>query len=368
MLDALGVGCERVHAQTIQVLSQPNSLDKLARISPIDRMVRDLTPPATPRAAFVRVEPDIRSFIGQFPRSAAELNIYEPHLSSGELHPIISRRQEIDRITQILCRHTKNSLILIGETGVGKTAIVKGLAQRIVYGEVPQIIASKRLLALDLGILPGVLAKWDDEAEQQLQEILEKVCTSNGCILVLEDVSKLFGANTGKMRDAAQFFRQALSSGGLQCLGTCTPEAYEFMIKQDVAIQGWFEKVQVGDMTVEETIEVLRDVRKEFQRHYRLVISDEALKAAAEQASEYRPGYSLPGNAIALLDEAASQVSIQSMRLPPDLKKVRKGLELVQCEKKAAIQQGEYERAAELRNCEIQLQELITKLRIRWSS
>ncbi len=333
VLESLGTNLENVRTQTLQVLSQPERDVRRSKTPIINQMGVDLTDDAF----------------------------------MGKLNPIIGRHQEIERVTRILCRRNKNNPVLIGGPGVGKTAIVKGLAQRLVGNEVPTIIAGKRLLTLDLGVLPGIITKWRDEAGQQLQKIIEEVRTGNGCILVLDDLPRLFGANaTERMLDAAQLFKLALSRGELQCLGTSTPEAYESMIKQDVALQAWFEKVQVGVMTIEETVAVLQDVREEYEWHYRLVINDEALKTAAELANQYISDLSLPGKAIALLDEAASQVSVQNSLVPPFLKEAVKGLESVLREKKIAIQQQEYELVAELRDREVKLRNRIIKLESGW--
>jgi ATP-dependent Clp protease ATP-binding subunit ClpC len=337
VLESLGVNLEKVRTQTIQVLSQssgsPHGHDaKHSKTPTIDQMGIDLT-------AYAR---------------------------AGKLDPVIGRQQEIERVIQILSRRTKNNPALIGEPGVGKTAIAEGLAQRIVAGEVPETLAGKRLLTLDVGSLVAG-TKYRGEFEERLKKIIEEIRTSGDCIVFIDEVHTLVGAGAAEGAvDAANILKPALARGELQCIGATTLDEYRKYIERDAALQRRFQEVIVRESTVEETIEILKGIRERYEQHHRLIISDEAIKAAAEMASRYITDRFLPDKAIDLIDEAASRVRMQNSLAPLNLKEAMKGLEAVLKEKEAAIQQQEYELAAELRDREVKLRERIAKLESGW--
>jgi ATP-dependent Clp protease ATP-binding subunit ClpC len=336
VLESLGVNLEKVRTQTIQVLSQasgPHHTDpKHSKTPTIDQMGMDLT--AAARA--------------------------------GKLDPIIGREKEIERVIQILSRRLKNNPALIGEPGVGKTAIAEGLAQKIVAGEVPETLAGKRLLTLDVGSLVAG-TKYRGEFEERLKKIIEEIRNSGDCIIFIDELHTLVGAGAAEGAvDAANILKPALSRGELQCIGATTLDEYRKYIERDQALQRRFQEVIVRESTVEETIDILKGIREKYEQHHRLTISDAAIKAAAEMASRYITDRFLPDKAIDLIDEAASRVRMQRSLAPLNLKEAMKGLEAVLNEKEAAIQQQEYELAAELRDREVKLRDRIAKLESGW--
>src|SRR5947207_2524523 len=336
VLESLGVNLEKVRTQTIQVLSQsgaPHERDaKHSKTPTIDQMGIDLT--AAARA--------------------------------GTLDPVIGRHQEIERVIQILSRRNKNNPALIGEPGVGKTAIVEGLAQRLIAEEVPETLANKRLLTLDVGSLVAG-TKYRGEFEERLKKIIEEIRNSRDCIIFIDEVHTLVGAGAAEGAvDAANILKPALSRGELQCIGATTLDEYRKYIERDAALQRRFQEVIVREPSVEETIEILKGIRERYEQHHRLIIADEALKAATDMASRYITDRFMPDKAIDLIDEAASRVRMQNSLAPLNLKEAKKGLESVLREKEAAIQQQEYELAAELRDREVKLRDRIAKLESGW--
>jgi ATP-dependent Clp protease ATP-binding subunit ClpC len=336
VLESLGVNLEKVRTQTIQVLSQsgaPHERDaKHSKTPTIDQMGIDLT--AAARA--------------------------------GTLDPVIGRHQEIERVIQILSRRNKNNPALIGEPGVGKTAIVEGLAQRLVAGEVPETLMGKRLLTLDVGSLVAG-TKYRGEFEERLKKIIEEIRSSKDCIIFIDEVHTLVGAGAAEGAvDAANILKPALSRGELQCIGATTLDEYRKYIERDAALQRRFQEVIVREPTVEETLEILKGIRERYEAHHRLTINDEALKAATEMASRYITDRFMPDKAIDLIDEAASRVRMQNSLAPLNLKEATKALDAILREKEAAIQQQEYELAAELRDREVKLRDRIAKLESGW--
>lgn len=336
VLESLGVNLEKVRTQTIQVLSQsgaPHERDaKHSKTPTIDQMGIDLT--AAARA--------------------------------GTLDPVIGRHQEIERVIQILSRRNKNNPALIGEPGVGKTAIVEGLAQRLVAGEVPETLMGKRLLTLDVGSLVAG-TKYRGEFEERLKKIIEEIRSSKDCIIFIDEVHTLVGAGAAEGAvDAANILKPALSRGELQCIGATTLDEYRKYIERDAALQRRFQEVIVREPTVEETLEILKGIRERYETHHRLTITDEALKAATDMASRYITDRFMPDKAIDLIDEAASRVRMQNSLAPLNLKEATKALDAILREKEAAIQQQEYELAAELRDREVKLRDRIAKLESGW--
>jgi len=284
----------------------------------------------------------------------------------GKLDPVIGRDEEIRRTIQVLSRRTKNNPVLIGEPGVGKTAIAEGLAHRIVAGDVPDILLNKRVLTLDIGSLVAG-TKYRGEFEERLKKIIEEIRSSQDCIIFIDEVHTLVGAGAAEGAvDAANILKPALSRGELQCIGATTLDEYRKYIEKDAALQRRFQEVIVRESTVEETLQILKGIRDRYEEHHRLIISDEALRAAAEMGSRYITDRFLPDKAIDLIDEAASRVRMQRSLAPLNLKEATRGLDAVLREKDAAIQNQEYQHAAELRDREVKLRERIAKLEAGW--
>src|ERR671937_2186011 len=302
VLESLGVNLEKVRTQTIQVLSQsnsPHSESKHSSKTPtIDQLGLDMTSLAR----------------------------------QGKVDPVVGRTTEIERVIKILSRRLKNNPALIGEPGVGKTAIVEGLAQRIVANEVPETLRGKRLLTLDIGSLVAG-TKYRGEFEERLKKIIEEVKNSGNCVLFIDELHTLVGAGAAEGAvDAANILKPALSRGEIQCIGATTLDEYRKYIERDAALERRFQPVLVEEPSIEDTIEILRGIKERYEQHHRLEISDEALKAAAELGSRYVPDRFMPDKAIDLVDEAASRVRMQRASAPPSLKEVMRSLESVQNE------------------------------------
>jgi ATP-dependent Clp protease ATP-binding subunit ClpC len=340
VLESLGVNLERVRAETTRILSQslPQSAHTGARTATrtptVDQLGMDLT--AASRA--------------------------------GKLDPVIGRHREIERVIQILSRRTKNNPVLIGEPGVGKTAIVEGLAHRVVAGDVPETLQGRRLLTLDIGALVAG-TKYRGEFEERLKKVIEEIKTSGNCILFIDEMHMLVGAGAAEGAvDAANILKPSLARGELQCVGATTLDDYRKHIERDAALERRLQPVLVEEPTVEETIEILRGIKERYEEHHKLIISDEALKTAAELAARYVADRFLPDKAIDLVDEAASRVRIRKSATPPSLKEAQGGLESLRREKEAAISSQQYEYAAELRDREVKLQEKIESMEEGWET
>ncbi len=337
VLESLGVSLDKVRNQIIHVLnqSQPYSQQEskqTSRTPVIDQMGMDLT--AAARA--------------------------------GKLDPVIGRAREIERVIQILSRRTKNNPALIGEPGVGKTAIVEGLAQRIASGDVPETLLGKRLLTLDIGSLVAG-TKYRGEFEERLKKIIEEVKGSGNCVLFIDELHTLVGAGAAEGAvDAANILKPSLSRGELQTIGATTLDEYRKYIERDAALERRFQPIIVEEPTVEETVEILRGIKERYEQHHKLIISDESLLAAAELASRFITDRFLPDKAIDLVDEASSRVRLQRAASPPTLKEAIQSLESIQTEKESAINAQQYELAAELRDREAKLRAKIDNLESGW--
>lgn len=336
VLESLGVNLERVRAETTRILSQsaPQAASagagarQATRTPTVDQLGIDLT--------------------------AAARN--------GQLDPVIGRSNELERVVQILSRRTKNNPVLIGEPGVGKTAIAELLAQRIVSGDVPETLQGKRLLTLDIGSLVAG-TKYRGEFEERLKKVIEEIKGSGNCILFIDELHMLVGAGAAEGAvDAANILKPSLARGELQCIGATTLDEYRKHIERDAALERRFQPVMVEQPTVEETIEILKGIRPRYEDHHKLKISDAALTAAAELSARYVSDRFLPDKAIDLIDEAASRVRIRRAATPPSLKEAMKGLESLRREKDQAIASQQYEYAAELRDRELKLQEKIKEM------
>ena len=284
---------------------------------------------------------------------------------AGKLDPVIGREKEIERVIQILSRRTKNNPALIGKPGVGKTAIVEGLAQRIVAYETPEPLLDKRLIQLDVGsLVAGTIYR--GQFEERLKRVIEEIKSSN-CILFIDEVHMLVGAGAaGSSVDAANILKPALARGELQCIGATTVDEYRKYIESDSALERRFQPVYVEEPTVEETIEILRGLKERYEAHHKLRISDEAIRIAAHLAARYIPDRYLPDKAIDLVDETASRVRMYKAPQAKGLKETYLGLKAVQRQKDEAIEYGRYDDAAELRYLEVELQERLDQLRLGW--
>ena len=279
--------------------------------------------------------------------------------AEGKLDPVVGRQNEIDRVIQILGRRTKNNPVLIGEPGVGKTALAEGLAQRINQGEVPDILEDKRVLTLDIGLLVAG-TKYRGEFEERLKKIMDEIRGASNVILVIDEVHTLIGAGAAEGAiDAANILKPALARGELQCIGATTLDEYRKHIERDAALERRFQPVNVGEPSVEDTIEILRGLRERYEAHHRLKIADEALVAAATLGDRYISDRFLPDKAIDLIDEAGSRVRLLNSKLPPAAKELDKQLREVQKEKENAVREQDYTKAGELRDKEVELREQI---------
>lgn len=328
VLESLGVNLEKVRAQVMQVVSQSASQQAQSKQQTktpyMDALGFDLTEAAR----------------------------------TDKLGPLIGRSTEIDRVMQILSRRTKNNPALIGEPGVGKTAIVEGLAQRIVSGDVPEQLQGKRLVALDIGALVAG-TKYRGEFEERLKKIVNEVKETKA-ILFIDELHTLVGAGAAEGAvDAANILKPALSRGELQTIGATTLDEYRKYIERDAALERRFQPVQVAEPSVDETIQILEGVRELYEEHHKLRISDEALHAAANLAARYVTDRFMPDKAIDLIDEASSRVRMQRSISPPSLREAMAGLTSLQRELESAVNGREFELAAELRDRERKLRDRI---------
>jgi len=283
----------------------------------------------------------------------------------GRLDPVIGRQAEIERVIQILSRRTKNNPALIGEPGVGKTAIVEGLAQRIAAGEAPEPLLDKRILQLDVGsLVAGTIYR--GQFEERMKRIIEELKSSDS-ILFIDEVHMLVGAGAaGTSVDAANILKPALARGELQCIGATTLDDYRKYIESDVALERRFQPVLVREPTIEETIEILQGIKGRYEEFHKLRITDEAVRAAAHLAARYITDRYLPDKAIDLIDEAAARVRMYKSPLAESLRELFVNLKAVQRQKEEAIKAGRYEEAAELRCQEVELEDRLRQLRLAW--
>ncbi|BAU40892.1 ATP-dependent Clp protease ATP-binding subunit [Leptolyngbya sp. O-77] len=326
VLENLGVDLSKVRTQVIRMLGET------AEVTPGGSQGRTKTP-------------TLDEFGSNLTQMAGE----------GKLDPVVGRQKEIERVIQILGRRTKNNPVLIGEPGVGKTAIAEGLAQRISSGDVPDILEEKRVVTLDIGLLVAG-TKYRGEFEERLKKIMDEIRQAGNVILVIDEVHTLIGAGAAEGAiDAANILKPALARGELQCIGATTLDEYRKHIERDAALERRFQPVMVGEPSVQDTIEILRGLRDRYEQHHKLKISDAALEAAAKLSDRYISDRFLPDKAIDLIDEAGSRVRLFHSQMPPAAKELDKELRQVQKEKDDAVRNQDFERAGELRDREMEL-------------
>lgn len=338
VLEGFGINVEQVRSETGRVLGQTGSRTKLGRTGTrtpaLDQVSIDLT-------------------------SAAR---------SGKLDPVIGREREIERVTQILSRRTKNNPALIGEPGVGKTAIVEGLAHRIVAGDVPETLEGRRLITLDIGSLVAG-TKYRGEFEERLKKVIDEIKNTSNCILFIDEFHTIVGAGAAEGAvDAANILKPSLARGELQCIGATTLDDYRKYVERDAALERRFQPILVEEPSVDQTLDILRGIKERYEEHHRLTIVEEALRAAANLASRYIPDRFLPDKAIDLVDEAASRVRIRHRTIPVAIREAKLSEDNIQKDKDAALAKQQYEYAAELRQRELEISNKIKEMEEEWKT
>lgn len=340
VLENLGINLELVRKTVIQMLggvtqshgNSINSSGKSSRIPMLSEFGRDLTLAA----------------------------------KDGKLDPVVGREKEIERVIQVLSRRTKNNPCLVGEPGVGKTAIAEGLAQRIIDNNVPETLIDKEVFTLDMASMVAG-SKFRGEFEERLKKVMEEIRNAGNIILFIDELHTLIGAGAAEGAiDAANILKPALARGELQCIGATTLDEYRKHIERDPALERRFQPINVGEPTVEEAKEILKGLRDRYEAHHRVKITDEAIEAAVYLSDRYITDRFMPDKAIDLIDEAASRVRLQSYTTPPDLRDKETKLETIKKEKEAAVLAQEFEKAANLRDKELKLKEKLEKLKEDW--
>jgi ATP-dependent Clp protease ATP-binding subunit ClpC len=339
VLDSFGITIEQARTEVTNVLSQgagkTKQAPKAATKTPIlDQLSVDLTAAA----------------------------------ASGKLDPVIGREKEIERVIQILSRRTKNNPALIGEPGVGKTAIVEGLAHKVAAGDVPETLEDKRIVTLDIAsVVAGT--KYRGEFEERLKKIVNELKTAKNCVLFIDEFHTIVGAGAAEGAvDAASILKPSLARGELQCIGATTLDDYRKHIERDPALERRFQPILVEEPSVEETLAILHGIRERYEEHHKLKISDEALSAAAQLSARYIADRFMPDKAIDVIDEASSRVRIRHRVKPDTLKLAKQNEDNVRKDKEAALASQQYDYAAELRQKEIQLEEKIKQLKEEWQN
>src|ERR687886_1072372 len=288
--------------------------------------------------------------------------------AEGKLDPVVGRQTEIERVMQILSRRTKNNPVLIGEPGVGKTAVVEGLAARIASGQVPELLKGKQIYSLDLAALVAG-SKYRGEFEERLKKVMKEITQRGDIILFIDELHNLVGAGAAEGAiDAASILKPALARGELQTIGATTLDEYRKYLERDAALERRFQQIRVEEPSVDDTIQILRGLRDRYEAHHRCKINDEALNAAAGLADRYIQDRHLPDKAIDLIDEAASRLRIRTMSAPPRYRELEEEIEKVRKDKEAAIEAQEFEKAASLRDKERKLTQKKRELEESWRS
>ena len=339
VLESLGVNLEKVRAETHRILSNSGSGSSTStrsstRTPTLDQLGVDLTNAAL----------------------------------GGKLDPVVGRDTEIERVTQILSRRTKNNPVLVGEPGVGKTAIVEAMAQQISSGDVPDTLQGKRLVTLDMGALVAG-TKYRGEFEERLKKVIEEIKTSGNCVLFIDEIHTLVGAGAAEGAvDASNILKPSLARGEIQCIGATTLDDYRKYVERDPALERRLQPVRVEEPDADMTVDILQGVKGQYEEHHNVEITDDAVKAAAALSTRYIPDRFLPDKAIDLLDEAGSRVRLRGSHAPQEVRDAMEVLERVRKEKDEAIASQQYEVAAELRDRELHLSENVGNLEAEWKA
>src|SRR5438046_8995241 len=329
-----------------------------------NEILKELDPNFTPSESVQEGEPtkkDVKTpALRAFGRDLTEL------ARKGELDPVIGRRNEIERVIQVLCRRTKNNPVLIGEAGVGKTAIAEGLAQEIANGDVPELLRDRRVITLDLALMVAG-TKYRGQFEERIKAVMDEIRRSKNVILFIDELHTIVGAGSAEgAMDASNIIKPALSRGELQCVGATTLNEYRKYIEKDAALERLFQTVKVEAPTVEEAIEILKGLRPKYEAHHKAKLTDEALEIAVKLSERYITGRFLPDKAIDVMDEAGARARINAMTRPPDVKEIEKEIEVIRVEKEEAIKAQDFEKAAGLRDKEKQTKEKLDTILARW--
>ena len=337
VLESLGVSLEKVRAETHRILSNSppsgsQGTRSTSRTPTLDQLGIDLTVAAR----------------------------------ADKLDPVVGREKELERVVQILSRRTKNNPVLVGEPGVGKTAIVEAMAQRIGSGDVPETLQGKRLVTLDMGALVAG-TKYRGEFEERLKKVIEEIKSSGNCVLFIDEIHTIVGAGAAEGAvDASNILKPSLARGEIQCIGATTLDDYRKYVERDPALERRLQPVRVEEPSTDETMAILAGVKSRYEDHHNVDITDGAVKAATNLASRFLPDRFLPDKAIDLLDEAGSRVRLRGSTTPPSVKEAQQGLEQVRKEKDEAIASQQYEVAAELRDKELHLNQNLDELEKEW--
>jgi ATP-dependent Clp protease ATP-binding subunit ClpC len=284
----------------------------------------------------------------------------------NKLDPVIGRKNEIERVIQILSRRTKNNPVLLGEAGVGKTAIVEGLAQKIVANDVPEILRDKRLIILDLALMVAG-TKYRGQFEERIKAVMDEIKRSEDVIVFIDELHTLVGAGGAEGAiDASNILKPALSRGEIQCIGATTLDEYRKHIEKDAALERRFQTIMVEPPSVEETIEILKGLRDRYEAHHKVKFTDEAVEAAAKFSDRYISGRYLPDKAIDLIDESGARARLSVMTAPPDVKHIEAKMEIVRKEKESAVKNQDFEKAAKIRDEERKLKDELSKIKKEW--
>jgi len=284
----------------------------------------------------------------------------------GKLDPVIGRKDEIERVIQILARRTKNNPVLLGEAGVGKTAIVEGLAQLVVKGDVPEILRDKRVIILDLALMVAG-TKYRGQFEERIKAVMDEIRRSENIMLFIDELHTLVGAGSAEGAiDASNILKPALSRGEVQCIGATTLDEYRKYIEKDAALERRFQTILVEPPSVQETVEILKGLRDKYEAHHRVKYLDESLEAAAKLSDRYIAGRFLPDKAIDLIDESGSRARLSVLTVPPEIKELEERLEQIRKEKESSIKQQDFEQAASLRDQERETKERLEKVKQEW--
>ena len=345
VLETLGVDLNKIRSNVIKILgeSKPQTVASGSSSTSSSSTTKAKTP-------------SLDEFGTDLTLAAAELR----------LDPVIGREKEIERVIQILARRTKNNPVLLGEPGVGKTAVVEGLALRIVNSEVPDILDGKKVIQLDMGLLIAG-TKYRGEFEERLKKIMDEIRQAGNIILVIDEMHTLIGAGAAEGAiDAANILKPALSRGEIQVIGATTLDEYRKHIEKDTALERRFQSVLIEEPSIEDSIEIIRGIKPKYEEHHRLIISDEAIVASVKLSSKYITDRFLPDKAIDVLDEASSKVRLKVSTLSPEGKELDKELRVIIKEKEDAIRNQEFEKASQLRDDEADMKEKIREVSEKW--